>query len=98
MNRNLNAFELADAAFLQTKGVNGGLYEYGTTNDSVLDSSIEQYLEASTATFFGSYWGQDQSEGRLRQSWTGIMGYSSDGFPFIGSLPSQEDLYLAASF
>ena len=81
-----------------TKGADEGIYEFGTTDDTTMDAVIIKYVEDSAAERFGSNWGQDHSEGRLRRAWTGIMGYSSDGFPVIGQLPGEDDLYIAASF
>ena len=81
-----------------TKGPSEGLYEYGTTDDTTIDPVILKYVEDSAAERFGSNWGQDDSEGRLRRAWTGIMGYSSDGFPLIGQMPDEDNLYIAASF
>ena len=81
-----------------TKTADAGLMEWGTTDDTTIDSLILDYLIGSTKTYFGSSWGEDHSEGRLRKAWTGIMGYSADGFPLIGQLPGEEGLYIAASF
>lgn len=81
-----------------TKGPDDGIYEYGTTDDTTTDAVILKYVENSAADRFGSNWGHDHPEGRLRRAWTGIMGYSSDGFPFVGQMPGEDDLYIAASF
>ncbi|CAF9909991.1 hypothetical protein IMSHALPRED_008524 [Imshaugia aleurites] len=81
-----------------TKGPDEGIYEYGTTDDTTTDAIILEYVTNSAAGRFGSNWGHDNSEGRLRRAWTGIMGYSSDGFPLIGQMPGEDDLYIAASF
>ena len=81
-----------------TKGSDEGICEFGTTDDTTTDVAILKYVENSAADRFGSNWGRDAAEGRLRRAWTGIMGYSSDGFPFIGPLPGEVGLYIAASF
>ena len=81
-----------------TKGANEGIFEYGTIDDTTTDAVILRYVENSAAERFGSNWGHDHPEGRLRRAWTGIMGYSSDGFPLIGQMPGEDDLYIAASF
>ena len=80
------------------KARDGGLYEYGTTNDANVDPDILNYLEENTQSYFGSNWGQDHPEGRVRTAWTGIMGYSADGFPFVGEMPDASGLYITASF
>lgn len=81
-----------------TKGPDEGIYEYGNTDDTTTDAVILKYVENSAVERFGSNWGYDHPEGRLRRAWTGVMGYSSDGFPLIGRMPGEDDLYIAASF
>lgn len=80
------------------KSAHSGLYEFGTTDDTKIDSSTISYLQNCAANYFGSNWGHDHPEGRMRNVWTGIMGYSADGFPLIGQVPNQQGLYIAASF
>jgi glycine/D-amino acid oxidase-like deaminating enzyme len=75
---------------------NDGLEEFGNTDDTSLNCTISAYLHASTFVFFGDSWGEDQAEGRIRQEWTGVMGYTQDGFPHIGSL--KDGLWIAAGF
>ena len=81
-----------------TKAPNEGLYEWGTTDDTTMDPLIGQYVCDSAAKYFGPQWGQDHPDGRVRQKWTGIMGYSSQGFPLVGSVPHEDNLWIAASF
>lgn len=81
-----------------TKAAAGGLYEFGTIDDTILDPVIIDFLRDSAAGYFGSNWGNDNPEGRVHYAWTGIMGYSADGFPLIGQIPNEDGLYLAASF
>ncbi|KAL8907272.1 MAG: hypothetical protein Q9207_001513 [Kuettlingeria erythrocarpa] len=81
-----------------TKAPEEGLYEWGTTDDSAMDPVIGQYIHDSAAEYFGSQWGEDHPDGRIRKQWTGIMGYSSQGFPLVGLVPHEEDLWIAASF
>jgi glycine/D-amino acid oxidase-like deaminating enzyme len=81
-----------------TKAVECGLMEYGTTDDTSMDPTVSKYLEDSTPTFFGEHWGSDDPEGRVRKAWSGIMGYSADGFPFLGEVPGNRGLWTAASF
>ena len=75
-----------------------GLNEFGTTDDTVMDPIIIDYLRDSTGRYFGSHWGNDHPDGRIRKAWTGVMGYSADGFPLIGEVPGEQDLFIAASF
>lgn len=81
-----------------TKGVNAGVAEFGTTDDSRMSAEISEYLTETTPRFFGPAWGEDNEEGRVRKQWTGIMGYSNDGYPFVGEVLGEKDLWIAASF
>ncbi|MCJ1308153.1 hypothetical protein MMC25_001805 [Agyrium rufum] len=81
-----------------TIGAEQGLYEYGTTDDTAADPIIIDYLKETTTRYFGRNWGNDDPTGRIKQEWTGIMGYSADGFPFVGQVPGENGLYIAASF
>lgn len=81
-----------------TKAPEEGLREFGETDDTTTMPAIQGYLEDCTKSYFGSNWGEDHPDGRLRRAWTGIMGYSADGFPLIGQIPDTDDLYVAASF
>lgn len=76
----------------------GGLEEYGTTDDGSVNPTISEYLTGAAARYFGSNWGEDNPEGRVRAEWTGIMGYSPDGYPFVGQVPGEEGLWISASF
>jgi len=51
-----------------------GLLEYGTTDDSALNTIIHDYLMQTTPRYFGDNWGDDDPDGRIRKAWTGIMG------------------------
>ena len=81
-----------------TKGRNNGVDQFGNTDDSGMTAEISKYLTETTPRFFGSAWGEDDQEGRIRKEWTGIMGYSNDGFPFVGEVLGEKDLWIAASF
>ncbi|RDW71857.1 hypothetical protein BP5796_07891 [Coleophoma crateriformis] len=83
------------------KAPSGGLSEFGNTDDTSKNPIITEYLTETTARYFGpEAWGEDHPDGRIRKEWTGIMGYSSDGFPFVGSMPGKgkEGLWISASF
>nr|CDP28245.1 Putative Glycine/D-amino acid oxidase [Podospora anserina S mat+] len=75
-----------------------GLREFGVSDDSGLNQGISEYLRETTARYFGRDWGDDDAEGRIRQEWTGIMGFSPDGFPFVGEVPNQKGLWVSTSF
>lgn len=75
-----------------------GLMEYGTTDDTSINEDISAYLRDTTARCFGRNWGEDHPDGRIRREWTGIMGYSPDGFPFVGEMPGSRGLWASCSF
>jgi glycine/D-amino acid oxidase-like deaminating enzyme len=75
-----------------------GLDEYGTTDDTTVNETISRYLAETTRKYFGENWGADHPAGRVRREWTGIMGYSPDGFPFVGEVPHSSGLWISASF
>ena len=75
-----------------------GLFEYGNADDTTTEPIIEDYLRESTERYFHPHWGEDHPDGRIRRTWTGVMGYSADGFPFVGQVPGERGLYIAASF
>ncbi|KAJ4393056.1 hypothetical protein N0V93_002263 [Gnomoniopsis smithogilvyi] len=75
-----------------------GLLEYGTTDDTTINADISRYLFGTTAQYFGEKWGSDHPDGRIRREWTGIMGYSPDGFPFVGEVPGQKGLWASCCF
>ncbi|KAM3065098.1 hypothetical protein ACMFMG_006143 [Clarireedia jacksonii] len=85
-----------------------GLSEFGETNDRILNPSISTYLHRCLQDVFISPV-QVQVQAQVQNEWTGIMGYSADGMPFVGRLDSDPDpdpdteaekrgLYITASF
>ena len=74
------------------------LYEFGTIDDTTTDATIVSYLHNCTEAYFGANWGGDHTDGRIRKVWTGIMGYSSDGFPLVGPVPGEQGMFIVASF
>ncbi|EXJ62800.1 hypothetical protein A1O7_03240 [Cladophialophora yegresii CBS 114405] len=76
-----------------------GMNEYGNTDDTTFDESSAEYLLECTRRYFGpKNWGKDHPDGHNRRTWSGVMGFSADGYPFIGPVPGEEGLYLSASF
>ncbi|KAK7911831.1 hypothetical protein PG985_014312 [Apiospora marii] len=76
----------------------GGASEYGTTDDTGFNGVIAESLRECLPDYFGDNWGKDHPDGRIRRAWTGIMGYSPNGCPFVGAVPGAENLWMAASF
>ncbi|KAI1803269.1 FAD dependent oxidoreductase [Daldinia bambusicola] len=81
-----------------SKAVADGLEEYGTTDDTTLNEDIVKALEDTLPRYFGDNWGEDNPDGRIRNAWSGIMGYSPDGMPFVGEVPGEKDLWVSTSF
>ncbi|KAF2433385.1 FAD dependent oxidoreductase [Tothia fuscella] len=77
---------------------NEGLSEYGETDDTVLNSNNSAYLHQTTKTYFGENWGDDHPTERVRNDWTGIMGFTGDGHPLVGELPGKKGLWISAGF
>ncbi|KAK2748084.1 hypothetical protein FQN55_004635 [Onygenales sp. PD_40] len=80
------------------RGINGGLTNYGNTNDAVVEPVTSEYLAASTVEFFGRNWGKDDPAGRVRTEWTGIFAVSPDGYPLVGEMPGEPGLFVSAAF
>jgi len=76
----------------------GGLAEYGSTDDTSLDDDIRAYLRETTPRYFGDRWGDDHPDGRIRTEWSGIMGFTPDGLPLVGEMPGEPNLWLACAF
>ncbi|KAF2771725.1 FAD dependent oxidoreductase [Teratosphaeria nubilosa] len=77
---------------------NDGASEYGGTDDSVLEPTIAAFLRKCTSGYFGDDWGRDHPDGRIKTEWSGIMGASADGLPYVGPVPTLPGLWLSASF
>lgn len=75
-----------------------GASEFGNTDDTVIEPRVSRYLTNSTAGYFGPNWGEDNPEGRVRREWSGIMGTSADGRPYVGEVPGESGLWISASF
>ncbi|KIW01410.1 uncharacterized protein PV09_07174 [Verruconis gallopava] len=77
---------------------NEGLSEFGETDDTVLNNLNSGYLRETTKRYFGSNWGDDDPASRVRKEWTGIMGITGDGLPYVGPVPEEEGLWICAGF
>jgi glycine/D-amino acid oxidase-like deaminating enzyme len=74
---------------------NEGLSEFGTIDDSVLNKENSRYLHECVSRYFGPEWGQEE---KVRMEWTGIMGITGDGLPFVGPVPGEKGLWISAGF
>ncbi|KAF1935270.1 FAD dependent oxidoreductase-like protein [Clathrospora elynae] len=81
---------------------NAGASEYGTIDDSSLNLNISAYLRESLIGYFGANnWGEKSAEEashRVLQEWTGIMGATADGRPFVGEVPGKKGMWISAGF
>ncbi|UKZ56100.1 hypothetical protein TrVGV298_009928 [Trichoderma virens] len=60
-----------------------GLDQIGVWDDSKVDTFPLMHLRGSMATVFEPKWG---AGGELKGAWSGIMGFTGDTLPFVGSL------------
>ncbi|KAG9576400.1 FAD dependent oxidoreductase, partial [Aureobasidium melanogenum] len=73
---------------------NTGASEFGTVLDTDLNAEISTYLYNCTAGYFGDNWGEDAKEGRIVKEWSGVMGTSADGLPYVGSMPEMPGMFV----
>jgi glycine/D-amino acid oxidase-like deaminating enzyme len=68
-----------------------GAGEFGTVEDGALNPEISKYLYGTLIGYFGTKnWGETSDEkdpDRVVQEWTGVMGATADGRPFVGKVP-----------
>ncbi|KAK6006331.1 hypothetical protein QM012_006741 [Aureobasidium pullulans] len=77
---------------------NAGASEFGHILDTGLNARISTYLYKCTAGYFGDNWGEDAEQGRIVKEWSGIMGTSADGLPYVGAMPEMPGVSICASF
>jgi glycine/D-amino acid oxidase-like deaminating enzyme len=66
-----------------------GLDEIGVSSDADMNFNVGAYLGGLLPMLFGSAnWGADAGGGRVKNMWTGIMGFTVDAMPFVGRLES----------
>ncbi|KAI3615497.1 fad dependent [Moniliophthora roreri] len=75
--------------------------EVGNTDDRDWNLGVSAYLSGALSVYFGNWWGQEGTssstiklpgpiaEGRVIKCWSGIIGISADGMPWVGRVPSQ---------
>lgn len=79
--------------------------------DDSIEESVANYLrskletllniesERSVVSSFGSSLAQKRRNGLAAENeWTGIMGFSRDGFPWVGAVPEMTGLWISAGF
>lgn len=88
-----NSDIISSVQYLQ-QNANSGHYFFGggkydpiqaiTGDDAIIPESGVQYLQAKLSSFLGQ---ESSVNNKLISSWTGIMGFTSDGNPLVGHLP-----------
>ncbi|KAL7625391.1 hypothetical protein AAE478_004609 [Parahypoxylon ruwenzoriense] len=68
---------------------------YRNFDDSTLIEHTREYFDGWASRTFAD-WRETPVE--MDRMWTGIMGYSADGVPHIGHVPSKPGLYICAGF
>jgi glycine/D-amino acid oxidase-like deaminating enzyme len=79
----------------------GGACEFGTVDDSTLNPEISAYLHESSSHYFAPPIDVDENHTpsfKVKQEWTGIMGATSDGLPFVGHVPGKKGMWVCAGF
>ncbi|KAK0440433.1 FAD dependent oxidoreductase [Desarmillaria tabescens] len=70
----------------------------GCADDSQIDFRTSAYLGGALAAYFGKWWGGESADvddeehferGRVKKAWSGILGISADGLPWVGEIPSK---------
>lgn len=82
---------------------NAGASEYGTVDDSALNEEVSRYLHGTTVGYFGVPTSsgpsvEDEPEYELVHEWSGIMGSTADGRPFVGEVPGKKGVWISAGF
>jgi glycine/D-amino acid oxidase-like deaminating enzyme len=79
----------------------GGACEFGTVDDSTLNPEISAYLHQSLTHCLAPQDLDDKNQTpsfEVIQEWTGIMGATSDGRPFVGQVPGKKGMWVCAGF
>jgi glycine/D-amino acid oxidase-like deaminating enzyme len=77
---------------------NRGASEFGETDDTVLNPLNSKYLTECTKRYWGKNWGDDIENKRVRMEWTGVMGVTGNGLPFVGEVPGSKGLWISGGF
>ena len=70
-------------------------YWRNNIDDSQLIPGAEKYFDGYMQRTFH---GWEDSDAKITDIWTGIMGYSSDLMPWVGEMPGKPGVYVTAAF
>jgi len=76
----------------------GGLGEFGNTDDTEVNPRNSVYLRETLKTYFAENWGDDDQKERVKKEWTGVMGITGDGLPYVGEVPDMKGCWISAGF
>ncbi|GKZ26507.1 hypothetical protein AbraIFM66951_002588 [Aspergillus brasiliensis] len=70
------------------QGQGGGIADLGISDDSELSMYVDIHLSGALSAVFGrNNWGNVGRQS-VEQMWTGNLGFSADGMPWVGRLPA----------
>ncbi|KAK0440839.1 FAD dependent oxidoreductase [Armillaria borealis] len=93
--------EKPHAEFMFGGGIEMGTQSFfdavGCADDSQVEFRVSAYLGGALAAYFGKWWGGESADvdddhferGRVKKAWSGVLGISVDGLPWVGSVPSK---------
>ena len=75
--------------FVQSEG--GGVEDVGVASDARMSRCVEVHLSRTLGDVFcDDDWGASGQK-EVNQIWTGVMGFSTDGLPWVGKIPGRVD-------
>ncbi|KAL4791930.1 FAD dependent oxidoreductase [Aspergillus venezuelensis] len=94
---NLENGAFADGLIYGIQNTRTGWYFFGgekssvedllSANHTIISTTPVRFLEESVSSLLDLTGGKQDSGSKLVSSWSGIMGFSSDGLPLVGRLP-----------
>ncbi|KAF9251507.1 hypothetical protein DTO013E5_4065 [Penicillium roqueforti] len=68
---------------------------YNSVDDSILIEEVKDHYDGFMQRFFN---GWENSGAKVDKVWTGIMGYSWDSHPHVGTVPGEDSQFVLAGF
>ncbi|SJL03054.1 uncharacterized protein ARMOST_06399 [Armillaria ostoyae] len=93
--------ERPHAEFMSGGGIEIGTPSFfdtvGCADDSEVEFQALTDLGGALVAYFGKWWGDEWADkeddhferGRVKKAWSGVLGTSADGLPWVGSVPSK---------
>jgi glycine/D-amino acid oxidase-like deaminating enzyme len=83
--------------------VGGARSNFASIRDSWYNNADDSNLILPAASYFNDYMqthfhGWEDSGAKVKEIWSGVMGYTSDGQPHVGEVPGKTGLWIAAGF